>query len=274
MFIEDLRADVLTTRPILSAADFAAGWGAVDVLSLPGAAGDRYLIGFAHSDRSLEAALRLRYEVFNLELNEGLASSIETGLDRDAYDAQMTHLLLIEQTSGQVVGTYRMQTVEHGLANGGLYSAQEYDVSGLAPYFAESIELGRACLTAEHRSMRAIIGLWQGIGAYMNLYGLYYTFGCCSLTSQDPMDGWRALKQIRKKGYLHESVYLPALLEYSCGEEVDTETIGLPKLFRTYMKLGTKVVSEPAIDRDFGTVDFLVMLDARVVTFSQLDVVK
>jgi putative hemolysin len=218
--------------------------------------------------------LRLRYEVFNLELNEGLESSTETGLDRDDFDAEMTHLLLIEQDTGNVVGTYRMQTVAHGLAHGGLYSAQEFDMQGLESYFDESIELGRACLAADHRSMRAIIGLWQGIGAYMNLYGLHYMFGCCSLTTQDTLDGWRAMKTIRDAGFLHESVYLSVLPEFSCGDDVDADAIQLPKLFRTYMRLGTKVVSEPAIDRAFGTVDFLVMLDARVVTFSPLDIVK
>ena len=82
------------------------------------------------------------------------------------------------------------------------------------------------------------------------------------------------MRTIREKGYLHESVYLSALPHFSCGEEAEVEAIALPKLFRTYMRLGTKVVSAPAIDRGFGTVDFLVILDARVVTFSQLDIVK
>ena len=82
------------------------------------------------------------------------------------------------------------------------------------------------------------------------------------------------MRTIREKGYLHDSVYLPALADFSCGEEVEVSAILLPKLFRTYMRLGTKVVSAPAIDRGFGTVDFLVILDARVVTFSQLDIVK
>ena len=48
----------------------------------------------------------------------------------------------------------------------------------------------------------------------------------------------------------------------------------LPKLFRTYIRLGTKVISEPAIDLEFGTVDFLVLQDGKKFTFSQLDVLK
>lgn len=270
----NIRNEAMKMAVIESVEDFSRPWGEVDVLRLDRDERDVYVVGFAHSDRSVEAALRLRYEIFNLELDEGLPESVETGLDRDGFDAQMTHLLLIEQSSGAVVGTYRMQTVTHALAHGGLYSAQEYDMTGLVPYFDDAIELGRACLAPEHRAMRAIIGLWQGIGAFMNLHDVHLLFGCCSLTTRDAMDGWRALKTIRESGFLHESVYLPALPALSCGDEVDAEAIPLPKLFRTYMKLGTKVVSEPAIDRSFGTVDFLVLLDGRVVTYSRLDIVR
>ena len=48
--------------------------------------------------------------------------------------------------------------------------------------------------------------------------------------------------------------------------------IPLPKLFRAYMSLGAQVISEPALDREFGTVDFLVMLDGHWVALSKLDV--
>ncbi len=34
----------------------------------------KYVVRFAHSAEEIEAALKLRFEVFNLELGEGLAS--------------------------------------------------------------------------------------------------------------------------------------------------------------------------------------------------------
>ena len=40
----------------------------------------RYVVRFARTPEELDAALRLRFEVFNLELSEGLASSFLTGL--------------------------------------------------------------------------------------------------------------------------------------------------------------------------------------------------
>ena len=51
--------------------------------------------------------MRLRFEVFNLELQEGLVSSYDRGYDTDAYDA-CDHLIVKDTTSGEVVGTYRL----------------------------------------------------------------------------------------------------------------------------------------------------------------------
>ena len=47
----------------------------------------------------------------------------------------------------------------------------------------------------------------------------------------------------------------------------------MPKLFGTYLRYGAKVCSDPAIDRFFGTIDFLALIDVRDVdprTFQQL----
>lgn len=270
----------MSVAPFQGAEDFEQRRGNADVLVLPPYQTAKYLAGFANSDRCIEAAQRLRYEVFNVELDEGLAGSAVTGLDRDEFDDQMTHVVLLDQDSGSVVGTYRIQTVRHGLERGGIYSALEYDLTDFAPYFDRAVETGRASLAKDHRTFPALVSLLLGIGAYMNAYGQKYVFGCCSLTTQDPDDGWRAMKTIREQGFLHEDLLLPARPVATCGDpsrEFDPEigaAIRLPKLFRTYMRLGAKVISGPAIDRDFGTVDFLILMDGHQVQFSPLDVVK
>ena len=270
----------LTTRLFASPEDLISAKDKCDIIVLPQDDRAPYIAGFAVSEKGIDAALRLRYEVFNVELGEGLDESIRTGLDRDEFDDQMTHLVLLERKTGQVVGTYRMQTVRHAFSHQGLYSAREYEMDGLKPYFNSAIELGRACLAEHARNFRAILTLWLGIGGFMNCFNQRYLFGCSSLTSQKTDEGWRALKTIRANGCLHENIFLKASPEYSCGPESREfdPTLGnplsLPKLFRTYLRLGAKVISEPAIDREFGTVDFLVLMDGREVTFSQLDVLK
>jgi putative hemolysin len=269
-----------TTKSLESAEDLSRHWDRVDLLTLSRDNGRRYLAGIARSRRCVEEVLRLRYRVFNLELGEGLQSSQATGLDEDRFDAQMTHLALLDRESGRLVGTYRMQTIRHALANGGIYSAREFDLKDLEAIFHETVELGRACLAREHRTMGAVLQLWQGIAAYTVLTGSRYLVGCSSIPGGDPDDGWRALKTIRRSDYLHPDILVRPTEGFSCGSssrEFDADigdAIPLPRLFKAYLKLGAKVISEPAVDREFGTVDFLMMLDGYEVKKSTLDVLE
>ena len=175
-------------QEIHSAADLERTRGEADIYAFPSAKRGKYITGIAGTRRCVEEALRLRFKVFNIELGEGLDSSRETGLDEDEFDDQMTHLVLFHKRSGELVGTYRMQTVTQAMAAGGIYSAREYDLEQLEPYFDKLVELGRACLAVEHRKLAAIINLWLGIGGFMNLHNSRYLFGCCSLTSANPED--------------------------------------------------------------------------------------
>src|SRR5690348_300289 len=71
-----------------------------------------YTVRFARSEAEVDAALRLRFEVFNLELNEGLEASFITERDEDEFDKTCHHLIVVENASGRVVGTYRVRTME------------------------------------------------------------------------------------------------------------------------------------------------------------------
>jgi len=284
---EELTMDtMLSTHPRLKAVPFRQKqelYGAApdaDVLLIPDIPAGKYQVGYAVSPAAIEQVLRLRYLVFNVELGEGLADGALSGLDQDPFDEQMTHLVLLDAASHQIVGTYRIQSAPHALAHRGLYSAQEYDTAPLAPYLDETLELGRACLAKEHRAMDALLTLWAGLGHFMNLHKLYYLMGCCSITTTDPDDGWRALKTLRDKNYMHPELYLRAHPDYSCGSEarLNAADLGpalkLPKLFRIYLLLCAHIISEPALDQEFGTVDFLTFMDGRQVKLSQLDLLK
>ncbi len=91
----------------------------------------RYRVRLAQDVNDRIAACRLRFNVFNVELGEGLSSSYSTGLDRDRFDSVCDHLIVEDQEDGQVVGTYRMQSGLIAGAAFGYYSAQEFE---FAPY--------------------------------------------------------------------------------------------------------------------------------------------
>ena len=63
----------------------------------------RYVTRLARTERELLQAQALRFQVFNVELGEGLAESVALGLDVDRYDAACDHLLVIDTTTNSVV---------------------------------------------------------------------------------------------------------------------------------------------------------------------------
>ena len=69
-----------------------------------------YATRLAKNADEVRAAQSLRFQVFNLELNEGLQESVATGLDADRFDAVCDHLIVEHLPTKQVVGTYRLQT--------------------------------------------------------------------------------------------------------------------------------------------------------------------
>ena len=228
----------------------------------------RYQIRFASSAEDLDALQRLRFEVFNLELGEGLDSAFATGRDHDDLDLSFHHLMILSGAEQDTVGTYRLQTSAMAEAGRGFYAAGEFDLSGLpAGYLDQAIEVGRACVARGHRNGRVLNLLWRGLATYMQRNRKRYLFGCCSLTSQDPALGIATARLLEREGHNHPGLWARPLPGFACdggtgasGAEV---TPRIPPLFASYLALGARVISDPAIDRQFGTIDFLVSLDVE-----------
>ena len=242
------------------------------VRELPNFTKGRYRVRLAQGAEDLERVLRLRFAVFNLELGEGLEESFRTGLDRDKFDLACDHLMVLERSSNELVGTYRMQTLEMAQAGAGLYCDQEFDLAQLpANVVANGVELGRACIASEFRKGVVLHALWRGIDAYAQWTGKRHLFGCCSLTSQDPIEGWRMHWQLERDGHAPLNMVAPTRSKYACGDRdaIDPLAAGevkLPRLFKIYLRYGARVCSGPALDRQFGTIDFLTVIDLKRVS--------
>ena len=207
--------------------------------------------------------MALRFEVFNLELNEGLASSHATGLDEDEFDDVCDHLIVLEENSGSVVGTYRMQTGSSAGRHLGYYGAGEFDFGPYEPIRDSLVELGRACVHKEHRSIVVISMLWKEIVRYALDQNARYLIGCSSLTSQDPAHGQAIYQRFIREGHIAAPEFVTNPLPAFCLEDVEpmVDCPPPPKLLRAYLGVGAKICSTPAIDRAFGTIDFLTMID-------------
>lgn len=225
-----------------------------------------YRVRFARSAEDLDRVLRLRYEIFNLELGEGLDASHLTGRDEDDLDTRFHHLM-IETRRGEVVGTYRMQTAEMARAHGGFYSEQEFDLTALPDAaVAQSVEIGRACVARAHRTGRVLHLLWRGLAAYLVWNGKRRLFGCCSVTSQDPGVGAAVHEHLRRSGAVHPALRVRPQPGHECGAPAGPlPAPHVPALFQTYLHLGAKVCGPPAIDPLFKTIDWFVTLDVAEI---------
>ena len=226
----------------------------------------RYRIRLAENAHDRFAACRLRFNVFNVEMGEGLSSSYSTGLDRDRFDAVCDHLIVEDREDGRVVGTYRMQSGLTAAAGFGYYSAQEFE---FAPYECirnQVLELGRASIDRQHRSSEVLTLLWRGIAQYAKHYGLRYLIGCSSLHSTDPLAGWSVYQALGSQLVSFEYVTVPTpAFALPCSEGQPGVPVKLPRLLRTYLGVGARICGPPAWDRAFGTIDFLTLLDLEQV---------
>lgn len=226
-----------------------------------------YIARFARTEADLVQVLRLRYEVFNLELNEGLDENAELGLDIDRFDPGFHHLMVFDQSAGGVlVGTYRLQTAAMA-RDQGFYSAGEFAIDQIPEWIRDrSVELGRACVAKSHRNRLVLFLLWKGLARYLQHNGMRFMFGCSSLSTMDPEIAEAMYRHLVAQGHLHPEVRVAALPEWAAPElptqaDLSHIEIDVPGLFRSYLRYGAQICGRPAIDREFKTVDFLMLFD-------------
>ena len=216
-------------------------------------------------------------------MRKGLEASYETGLDVDQFDLFCEHLLVEDKSDGRVVGTYRMQSGTTAARNLGYYSEQEFDFSPYEAMRAEILELGRASIDSDHRTPEVLTLLWRGIAQYAREMGLRYLIGCSSLISTDANEGWQMYRQLSHYRLDGELVTTPAA-GYACPDDgdrrnpslkqaeaagqsaTDEVVVKVPKLLKTYLAIGARICSVPAWDREFGTIDFLTLLDLDAIS--------
>ncbi|MET9390325.1 GNAT family N-acyltransferase [Streptomyces sp. NPDC006624] len=225
----------------------------------------RYTVGLARDEEDVRAAQRLRHDVFAGEMG-ALLPTPQPGHDIDAFDAYCDHLLVREEVSGQVVGTYRLLPPERAAVAGRLYSEGEFDLSRIDGLRPDLVEVGRSCVHPGHRD-GAVIGLiWAGIARYMVDRGHEWLAGCCSIPLAD--GGTLAAAtwdRVRAKHLAPEEHRVRPLRPWRPTAPVPATRVELPALLRGYLRLGARVCGEPAHDAEFGVADLYVLLSMRRV---------
>jgi putative hemolysin len=238
----------------------------------PGAVA-RYSLLVATGGAQVRAAQRLRYQVFAEEFGAVLESSVP-GVDIDGMDAHCDHLIIREDTSGEVVGTYRMLPPGRTPR---LYAEGEFDLRRLAPLTGALVEAGRSCVHPAHRNGAVINLMWAGIARYMHLAGYRWLAGCASVPLDDGGGAAAAVWRLARDKHLappawrvrpHRPWPVPYAVDPDAADPdaattdaaTRTDATSAPPLLRGYLRLGAWICGPPAHDPDFAVADFFVLL--------------
>ncbi|GAC55735.1 GNAT family N-acetyltransferase [Gordonia amicalis] len=217
------------------------------------------------------AVQQLRYRVFADEpgFSDRIGDAV-TGRDADRFDEFCEHLVVRHDDHG-VIGCARVLAPPRAIAAGGWYSSTEFDLGDVADIFAETVELGRACVHAEHRDGSVTALMWAALLQYMDQAGYRYLMGCVSVPLYSPGE-WmpgsvlRAVRDRLREDYTDPVLRVSPLTPPRIGGRLldditPSDTVGMPPLMRGYLRMGARICGEPAVDDVFDVADFLTVLD-------------
>lgn len=234
--------------------------------------GKKYLIDLTKDPDIIDQAFQLRYKVFNLELGEGLKESYKTQRDTDQYDPFCDHLVVIDQSCKQVVGTYRIMRYENAVKHVGFYSETEFNLDNIYKHLPHAAEIGRCCVHPEYRGGLVMNLLWYGLANYMLKFQVTHLFGCASLNKGDTHQQASILYKICEScdAIINKDLTVspqPGFEVKFFNKYAELPKIAgnpkrlLPSLLRGYVSIGVKICGAPAFDPEFGVIDFFTMFD-------------
>lgn len=228
----------------------------------------KYTIKFARTEDEVDAALQLRYRVFKEELDRQFTFSGER--DKDEYDDQAHHLIVVDNDTQGVIGTYRLQTYEQAKAGNGFVSAKRFRLDQFPDHVIKNaVEVGRACISPEHRSGRVLFLLWKGFAGYLSYFEKRYLFGYAAFGTTDFGLILNTCRYLREKGYYHPDYFIEAKSQYKIDPNVQFEKsdkIDLPPLFENYLNVDSTVCSEPSFDKELKLAHCLILLDVENIS--------
>lgn len=215
-------------------------------------------VSLAHTPSEIEEAQRLRYRVFAGEMGAVL-NSPTPGVDHDIYDPFCEHLIVRDENTTDIVGTYRILP-PHQARRIGYYTENEFDLTRLYYLRPRLVEIGRSCVHPDYRSGATITLLWAGLAQYMHEHGYDYLVGCASISMVDGGHNAASLYQSLKTHLCPLEYHVFPRCPLPMASLRQDQTPEVPALIKGYLRAGAWICGEPAWDPDFNTADLPVLL--------------
>lgn len=237
------------------------------------------VVRLARSRAEIEAAQRLRYEVFYRECGATASPEMERAqAEFSDLDWVADHLIVVDTSlaaDAQVVGNYRLLRNESAQRFGKFYSQDEFNIAPLLATGENLLELGRSCVHKDYRTRPVLELLWQGIAEYVMHHDVRYLFGCPSFVGTTDPDSIA-----HELSYLYHHHLAPPHLRVRTldpffvpinrltADQVDVKRAlaKMPPLLKSYLRIGVMVGEGAFIDHQFNSVDVFVTFDMAQMT--------
>jgi len=222
------------------------------------------VVSWARHQDEVRQVQRLRHAVFANEMGARLNTPLP-GHDIDLFDNYCEHLLVRDEVTREVVGTYRLLTPAQAKRVGSTYSDLEFDLTRLRSLRERMVELGRSCVHPDYRHGGVIMALWGALAEFMVRNKLDTMIGCASIpmlhngviSGDVAASIWQQLKTTHLAPIEHHvrpRLPLPV-------EQLDSSlSVEPPALIKGYLRLGAKILGAPAWDPDFNTADLPMLM--------------
>ena len=228
-----------------------------------------YTIKTASNSRELDQVIALRNNVFLEEFAKGESDKNE---DWDEFDENCDFLIIKTRKTDEVIAVYRIIFSENSPR---FYSQSEFELGSFLGRPGSKIELSRACVRSDSRTGICIHLLWKGIGRLLSITKARYLFGLSSIQTFDVKKILGIIRYFESHNHLlDDKLIVPSvnhkfleiddsfLRTYPSNSKIDDD---IPPLLLSYIGVGAKVARTPAIDLNFGCIDFLTILDCEEI---------
>lgn len=205
-----------------------------------------------------------------VQFSHQFGMTFEEGLDQDLYDFGCEHAVLREKWTGEIVAYTRLKLFK-GQDIGSSYSAKEFEIVPHLSHLPNILEIGRTCVHPQFRSGKALSMLWMNLAPKV-LWSMRakYLMGCVSIQLEDNLARcYYTHHQIQQLAE-HQTINIASKHSFEpiCPEYSFSQDERMPKLFRSYLEMDSKLSKQAFYDEEFKCLDYFVFLEVNKIATS------
>lgn len=231
----------------------------------------KYLARLADTTEDIRKAQHLRWLCF---VDDDDRKSNRDQVECDSLDDECHHILITDETTGQLVCCFRFLPLTGGAEISRSYSAQYYNLEALRNFDGKMVEIGRFCTHPERQDPDILRIAWAAITRFVDGTGVEMLFGCSSFSGTEPEDHAEAFALLNERHLAPRRwlprVKAPGVFRFARAlrlhkPDPKRAMAAMPPLLRTYLTMGAWVSDHAVVDPVLRTMHVFTGIEIRAI---------